>query len=228
MANPKRGGSRLTVDSISQMSCFASSITNRIGFAASRSGQAKQKHLCPAGSKRFLGRAALGAALMVGCLHAGAASALSFDFSFTGIGSPSNSGTVTGTIDGLVDNLNHQVSGLTLTIASATNGPVGTTYTDLNFVTGTGFDVSGGQLTGADAKYLNGNLVLELANLRNSAGYYESVGGGSSFNNVDFNNTLVFSPIAGPASVPGPLPLFGAGAAFGWSRRLRRRIKSPA
>ena len=26
------------------------------------------------------------------------------------------------------------------------------------------------------------------------------------------------------ASVPGPLPLFGAGAAYGWSRRLRRRI----
>jgi hypothetical protein len=26
------------------------------------------------------------------------------------------------------------------------------------------------------------------------------------------------------APVPGPLPLFGAAAAFGWSRRLRRRI----
>jgi hypothetical protein len=29
---------------------------------------------------------------------------------------------------------------------------------------------------------------------------------------------------AGPASVPGPLSLFGAGAAFGWSRQLRKRI----
>lgn len=28
--------------------------------------------------------------------------------------------------------------------------------------------------------------------------------------------------------VPGPLPLLGAGAAFGWSRRLRRRIASPS
>ncbi len=27
--------------------------------------------------------------------------------------------------------------------------------------------------------------------------------------------------------VPGPLPLLGAGAAFGWSRRLRRRISTP-
>jgi hypothetical protein len=29
------------------------------------------------------------------------------------------------------------------------------------------------------------------------------------------------------ASVPGPLPLLGAGAAFGWSRRLRKRIATP-
>jgi hypothetical protein len=27
-----------------------------------------------------------------------------------------------------------------------------------------------------------------------------------------------------PASVPGPLPLFGAAAAFGWSRKLRTRV----
>ena len=27
-----------------------------------------------------------------------------------------------------------------------------------------------------------------------------------------------------PPPVPGPLPLLGAGAAFGWSRRLRNRI----
>ena len=33
-------------------------------------------------------------------------------------------------------------------------------------------------------------------------------------------------PLAAPgtASVPGPLPLLGVGAAFGWSRKLRRRI----
>lgn len=29
------------------------------------------------------------------------------------------------------------------------------------------------------------------------------------------------------AEVPGPLPLFGAAAAFGWSRRMRRRISAP-
>jgi hypothetical protein len=30
-----------------------------------------------------------------------------------------------------------------------------------------------------------------------------------------------------PASVPGPLPLLGAGAAFGWARRLRKRHPTP-
>ena len=34
---------------------------------------------------------------------------------------------------------------------------------------------------------------------------------------------LVGARSAPPPSVPGPLPLFGATAAFGWSRRLRRR-----
>ena len=37
----------------------------------------------------------------------------------------------------------------------------------------------------------------------------------------NFNGPLAAS---GPASVPGPLPLLGAGAAFGWSRQLRSRI----
>jgi hypothetical protein len=30
------------------------------------------------------------------------------------------------------------------------------------------------------------------------------------------------------AAVPGPLPLLGAGAAFGWSRKIRRQIKRSA
>ena len=52
---------------------------------------------------------------------------------------------------------------------------------------------------------------------------YESIAGTS---------ILVGAGSAAPASVPGPLPLFGATAAFGWSRRLRRRTfqasKQPA
>jgi hypothetical protein len=37
--------------------------------------------------------------------------------------------------------------------------------------------------------------------------------------------TYAVASAQAPSAVPGPLPLFGAAAAFGMSRRLRRRIK---
>ena len=44
------------------------------------------------------------------------------------------------------------------------------------------------------------------------------------------DNTLVQEGVGGgdPEEVPGPLPLLGAGAAFGFSRRIRNRIKAAA
>jgi len=41
-----------------------------------------------------------------------------------------------------------------------------------------------------------------------------------------FTNTITQAPFS--SKVPGPLPLLGAGAAFGFSRKLRARIKSIA
>lgn len=41
-------------------------------------------------------------------------------------------------------------------------------------------------------------------------------------NNFGFINVTNFT-----ADVPGPLPLLGVGAAFGWSRRLRSRLNQP-
>jgi len=38
---------------------------------------------------------------------------------------------------------------------------------------------------------------------------------------------ILGAPTPPGAAVPGPLPLLGAGAAFGWSRRLRKRIAAP-
>ena len=49
----------------------------------------------------------------------------------------------------------------------------------------------------------------------------DSLLGRASTTISNFNGPLAAS---GPASVPGPLPLLGAGAAFGWSRQLRKRI----
>ena len=215
---------------MSQMSSFASSTLNRTESAASGSSQASLKPSSPTGAKRLLGRAAVGAALLASCLHAGAASALSFNFSFPGIGLPTDPATVTGVVSGLVDNASNQKSGLTLTITSATNTPSGgwNTFTDSDNLGGDGFDVSGGLVTGVNIFYSKGDQDLYLGN---QGGYFAGLFA-SDFFNVDFNatssNSLLFTPVGGPppASVPGPLPLFGAGAAFGWSRRLRRKIKA--
>ncbi len=38
---------------------------------------------------------------------------------------------------------------------------------------------------------------------------------------------IVGPPTAPTAAAPGPLPVFGAAAAFGWSRRLRKRMATP-
>jgi hypothetical protein len=46
---------------------------------------------------------------------------------------------------------------------------------------------------------------------------------------TNYNNTITFSrltPANSPDPVPGPLPLMGAAAAFGWTRKLRRRISA--
>jgi hypothetical protein len=50
----------------------------------------------------------------------------------------------------------------------------------------------------------------------------DSIFGRASTTITLFNGPVVNGPVA--ASVPGPLPLLGAGAAFGWSRQLRKRI----
>ena len=44
--------------------------------------------------------------------------------------------------------------------------------------------------------------------------------------NINSSNNSFLTTSADPSSVPGPLPLLGAGAAFGFSRTLRKRIKS--
>jgi len=43
-------------------------------------------------------------------------------------------------------------------------------------------------------------------------------------NNADVKYAIVTPFSSALTSVPAPLPLFGAAAAFGWSRQLRRRI----
>ena len=52
-----------------------------------------------------------------------------------------------------------------------------------------------------------------------------NAGSGSFFAGGGGNQPFATAILATPTAVPGPAPLFGAAAAFGMSRRLRRRIK---
>jgi len=213
---------------------FISSAPPLLHTSASEPGQVVLKPARPHRLKRPIASGAVGAALLATCLQAGAASALSFNFSFTGTGNPTSPATVTGIVDGLVDNLNDQTSGLTLTIISATNTPVGgwPVFTDVNIFAGDGFDVSAGQVTGVNIGYAVDAAFLILEN-QGTIAYYTSLDtldAANVRNTVADNsssNTLRFTPST-TTSVPGPIPLFGAAAAFGWSRQLRRRIKTPA
>lgn len=160
-----------------------------------------------------------------------AASALDFTFSFGG---------VSGLITGLVDNTANQVAGVTVSVLNSgtTSAPVGTyTYTE-----GSGFTVSSGAVqTASWAGFGAANL----------GGPVPDLGGVVIFQYVIAVNIIVHAYIylashfvqdaaitpppesvafvarQQPASsVPGPLPLFGTAAAFGFSRKLRKRIKS--
>jgi hypothetical protein len=130
------------------------------------SGEVSPKFSRPHRLKRLTAHGAVGAALLASCLQAGAASALSFNFSYSGTGSPVTPATVTGIVEGLVDNLNNQTSGLTITITSSTNTPVGgwPVATDGAYLVGDGFDVSGGQVTGVNIVYDFGGLFFVLGN----------------------------------------------------------------
>jgi hypothetical protein len=74
--------------------------------------------------------------------------------------------------------------------------------------------------------YVNaGGTLVRLLNFSPSFGPITATITDFPGNDGQITSSLL-SPVTPPASVPGPLPLFGAGAAFGWSRRLRRRVKS--
>jgi uncharacterized repeat protein (TIGR03803 family) len=70
-------------------------------------------------------------------------------------------------------------------------------------------------LIGADGRNPNAALTAAGDNLYFSTAFN---GGANELGTVFAFNTAA-------ASVPGPLPFMGAGAAYGWSRRLRRRMR---
>ena len=86
-----------------------------------------------------------------------------------------------------------------------------------------GYAVSGiDNATLVGTKDLNGELgLVDLA-----TGAFTAYNGSAQLTNPTYDAASLLRDLAGPApyTVPGPFPLLGAGAALGWSRRLRRRI----
>lgn len=107
------------------------------------------------------------------------------------------------------------------TIAAAASGPVSFDWsyssTDPDFLDGFGY-------------LLNGSFTQLADNSSQGSGSTQfNVLGGDTFGFRVFATDNDFGPGVATISnfsapVPGPLPLLGVGAAFGYSRRLRRRI----
>ena len=178
----------------------------------------------------FLRPAMMSGVVLTAALNAGGAFALDFNFTFSGFGYPTNPSTVTGLISGLVDNMNNQTSGLSVTITTATNTPTGGWPAFSTYRNGDGFDVSAGAVTGVNIQFReDGGYRLYLGN---QGGFYPELQNNLSgeFNLADSNgsNSLSFTPYTPSTAVPGPLPLLGAACAFRASRQLRRRLNATA
>ena len=113
------------------------------------------------------------------------------------------------------------------TIAAPTAGTVSVDWAYSTDDEKAQYDPFGYLLNGAFIKLTNDGV----ANQSGSASFSVLAGDVFGFrqNSVDSilgRASTTISLFNGPvaASVPGPLPLLGAGAAFGWSRQLRRRI----
>lgn len=99
--------------------------------------------------------------------------------------------------------------------------------TALGSPNGPGIPINGGTLSPSNT--LTGPFFATLAGEPVYAAFYNFTAGQvQSFIDFDFFVDYTYAevlPSPSPTSVPGPLPIFGAAAAFGTSRRLRRRIR---
>jgi hypothetical protein len=79
---------------------------------------------------------------------------------------------------------------------------------------------------GTSASTFLTNNVVTMANGANKAGFVQAATGFPEFEQA-ITSKLIREVGPGPGdSVPGPLPVLGAAAAFGFSRKLRRRINT--
>jgi hypothetical protein len=85
------------------------------------------------------------------------------------------------------------------------------------------FNVVAGEIVSASAAYSRPDGQLLFAKIPPDPFYPQLSGGGIDFRNLTPGLSPTYERIRSP-QVPGPLPVFGAAAAFGYSRKLRKRI----
>jgi hypothetical protein len=156
--------------------------------------------------------------------------------------------SVTGFTPTTFDNLVYTISGLDLQaqlnfVGARTTTTTGTLKYTIELLNGKTFDTAQANITGN-----NGNFSTDTASAGLTSPATATGGPGTTVSfvpmlttqdftqsfsatpsgNLAFNSLgTIYSttPSQGDVEVPGPLPLLGAGAAFGFSRRLRNRIK---
>ena len=101
------------------------------------------------------------------------------------------------------------------------------------YIVGDGSDVDSIDGFGISSGYISGDPIFSSSTFAGqtlaSLGFTISSGllGSWTLNGTGDTIQAFLGPPSPPSAVPCPLPLLGAGAAFGWSRRLRKRIASP-
>jgi MYXO-CTERM domain-containing protein len=157
-------------------------------------------------------------------LSVGPAKALDWNFSFQYDNGESASGTFT--TNGVA-----VVVGQVYTISSISGTHAGHAITGLSGAGGSNQDFEWtGSTFYADSSGIGYAYSTYEFNIYHAGPPYGSIDLWGRFSAGNLDNTGAVSSSSGSSvsssssSVPGPLPLFGAAAAFGWSRRLRHRL----
>jgi hypothetical protein len=217
-----------------------SAIRRQLISSTTGSGEVSLKFLF---FKRLMAHGGVGAALLATCLQAGAASALTWNWSFNGGPLPLGQGTFTTAGSTAQANTLETITGITGTYTD-TSG-ISSTITGLGTLLGA---TNTFQWDGSNSSPIIINfdgIAFILDTLGEDNIFYfnppSNTGYGGINGSIEADSTIpatgfslifssLLSPVLAPSSapVPSPIPLFGAAAAFGWSRQLRRRIKTPA
>ena len=180
-------------------------------------------------SRQFLSSLiSLSGLLAAAILSPSTALALDFSFEFDNV-IGNVSGTVKGRILGLADTGTSAASQVFIDSAPAELGftPPINVFSFYPIIETNSFEVSGGNIIAADFLARNSpNIPWFWINHSNGSDLNNFLG--DEQNNLYVWNADGFSGVRFTNPVPGPLPIFGVAAAFGFSRKLRKRIKSSA